>query len=498
MAEKKFSLNDLMRERYGGQSSTARNLQLRPQARASPSSPVAPSGPGRMVPQVIVDRMQRPGPLPKGRVSRSDSDIGGGWWWNAGTLGSQDRQSVIQQIRELVVTDSDAAGALRDLVALANPGVTLKYSGSETAKKQAGREIDRLTSNLGDFPGLDELINNQLAETYIAGASSAEWYPNPGRSGVGGVEVVPAEEVQIRREGNERTYVQLRYDVALDSRTFVYSPYATRGRDPYGTPAIVAALIEIQRKAALTVGIDKVINLLSQGAFLQLEVPKPTLEELNVESESDPAYWEALATYYNAYVDLATSSREAGVMVTEAGVSGKALPLTGNVSGLAELKNLNSLSVWSAVLTLPFMRGKMDSTTQALAQVVYPILLAHAINMQTVVKRVIEFGLNLHLQLCGIAASVELDFLAAPNPFTLDHARAAREQAQADGVYMEQMGDEMVRLVAVRLGLDPEKVLAWRKEHKPAPAPLSLTQSETAGTDQQQGSDSPAGGGANA
>jgi len=484
----KFSLNDLMRERYG-QSSTARNLQLRPQARASPSSPVAPSGPGRMVPQVIVDRMQRPGPLPKGRVSRSDSDIGGGWWWNTGTLGTQDRQSVIQQIRELVVTDSDAAGALRDLVALANPGVTLKYTGSDTAKKQAGREIDRLTANLGDFPSLDELINNQLAETYIAGASSAEWYPNPGRSGVGGVEVVPAEEVQIRREGNERSYVQLRYEVALDSRTFAYSPYATRGRDPYGTPAIVAALIEIQRKAALTVGIDKVINLLSQGAFLQLQVPKPTLAELNVESENDPAYWEALATYYNAYVDLAVSSREAGVMVTEDGVEGKALPLTGNVSGLAELKNLNSLSVWSAVLTLPFMRGKMDSTTQALAQVVYPILLAHAINMQTVVKRVIEFGLNLHLQLCGIAASVELDFLAAPNPFQESEAKAALLNAQTDAIYIAQLGDEYVQKVATRMGVDPAKVQAWRKANPPAPPPLTVKDDVKTNEDSGGGAD---------
>lgn len=486
MTEKKFELTPLLRELYPGHKASA-NIPLRPQARASPMSITAP----RMVPQVIVDRMQRPGPMPKGRVSRSDSDIGGGWWWNSGHIGDQDRQSVIQDIRALV-TNGDVAGARRDLIALANPGVTLKFIGSDRAEAQAEREIKLLTAHLGDFPGLDELVNNQLGETYDAGASSLEWYPNPGRSGVAGVEVVPAEEVLIRRLGNERSYEQLRYGVTLDPRTYIYSPYSTRGRDPYGTPAIVAALVEIQRQAALTLGIDKVINLLSQGAFLQLEVPTPTLEQLNVESQGDPGYWEALASFYNAYVDVATSARESGVMVTEAGVNGKAMPLTGNVSGLAELKNLNSMGVWSAVLTLPFMRGKMDSTTQALAQIVYPILLAHAINMQTVVKRSVEFGLNLHLRLCGIAASVELDFLAAPNPFTLDHARAAREQAQADGVYMEQLGDEYVRSVAVRMDLDPEKVLAWREKHRPAPAPLSLVSAETAGTDQQQG------GGANA
>ena len=61
-----------------------------------------------------------------------------------------------------------------------------------------------------------------------------------------------------------------------------------------------------------------------------------------------------------------------------------------------------------------------------------------------------------------------------PIPFKLDHARAELVTAQADAIYMEQLGPEYTQAVAARLDLDPQKVLAWREKNKPAPPPMSL------------------------
>ena len=444
------------------------------QARAGP----APLPGVVLGPSIIRQASQQAGPLPKGRLSRGPSDISSGniWYWNPEQLGLQSRRDVIHACRSAAMMDSDASSSKRDIIALANPGYTLELTGSDLAKKKAYKEIELLGERLGDFRGWDELINHQIGEAYVAGACSLEAYPNLSRTGVAGVEIVPAEEVSILRAGNDRLYRQMTYGADLDPRTFVYAGYGQQGRDPHGTPAMVSALIELERKATLILGTDKIVNLIAEGAFLQLGVPKPTLQELGVQSELDPEYTVRLTEFYTSYVTIATQAREKGVMVTENGADAKVVPITGNVSGIAELMQINSLRAWNGLMTLPFMRGKTEGTTQALAEVMYPILISHSENIQITVSAVVEFVMNLHLRLAGIAASVKLDWVSAPNPFKLSHAQAALVEAQMDAVYLAELGDPYLEKVAIRLDLDPAAVLAWREKNRPQPPPLSLKQ----------------------
>jgi hypothetical protein len=453
---------------------------LKLQAASASPRPILP-GPA-LVPTVIQQATQRQQPLPKGRLSRGPSDQAFGWFWNPEILDGQSRQDVIRQCRLACLVDSDAASAKRNLIALANPGYTLEFTGSDLAKRKGYAAIEDLGTHLGDFRGWDELINHQLGEAYEAGAGSLEAFPNLGRSGVAGVEVVPAEEVTILRYANERLYRQVLYGADLDPRTYIYAGYNIRGRDPHGTPVMVSALEDLARKATLILGTDKIVRLVSEGAFLHLGVPKPTLAELGVQTELDPDYSDRLTEFYTSYVTIATQARELGVMVTENGTDAKVVPLTGNVSGIADLQMMNSLRLWNGLMTQKFLQGATDGVTQALAEVVYPIQLSHAENMQIIARSVVEFVMNLHLRLIGVAASVEIDFLAPPNPFMEAHAKARREDAQTDAIYMEQLGPEYVAKVAARLDLDPNKVQKWRDENKPAPAPLALAGSETTGT----------------
>ncbi|WP_161881932.1 hypothetical protein [Deinococcus alpinitundrae] len=446
----------------------------RPLARASPAraSPISPMP--TLVPVVLANAQRKQAPLPKGRLSRSPSDMAAGWWWPSELLAGRSRQEVIQLCRDACQADSDAAGAKRDIIALANPGYSLQFTGSDRAKAQAKRELDQLEKRLGDFRGWDELINHQLSEAFEAGAGSLEAYPFPSRGGVAGVEIVPAEEITILREGNARVYRQTLYGTDLDPRTYVYSPFGQHARDPHGTPVMVSALIELERKLTLVNGTDKIINMISDGPFLEIGVPPPTLDDLGLDSTADPEYGTRRAMWFTAYLEIATQARSRGAMVVPDGVNSRAVPLTSNVGGIADLHAMNNMRLWSGLMTLPFLRGKTEGTTQALAEVMYPILLSHAENLQIVARSVVEHVMNLHLRLAGIPASVELGFVAPPNPFKLDHARAELVTAQADAIYMEQLGPEYTQMVAARLDLDPQKVLAWREANKPAPPPMSI------------------------
>ena len=458
----------------------------RPKARASPTPSARVPAPffGPTAPQIITAALPRPTPMPQGRLARGPADGGFGWWMPQDLLGEYGRAEAIRLCRLACQEDSDAAGARRDIISLANPGFSWVFTGSDRAKRLAEREVEDLGKRLGDFRDWDALINHQLGECFEAGASSLEAYPTKSRRAVAGVEVVPAEEIVILRQGNERVYTQQLYGVQLDPRTYRYGAFDLRGRDPYGTPAMLSALAELGRKVQLLHGADKIMRLIADGAFLQLGIPKPKPAELGVPTESHPEYADRLRAWYESYVQIAIQAREYGVMVTEAEVDAKAIPVTGNVQGVSQLAELNNMRLWSGLMTLPFLRGKMDSTTQALAEVVYPIMLSHAVNIQAVTAPQVEFIANLHLQLAGIAASVRLDFAAPPNPFTESHAKAAQAQAAADTAYTEMLGDEYVTKVAVREDLDPEKVLAWRKAAKAAaPAPALPPDSTPPGGD---------------
>lgn len=401
--------------------------------------------------------------LPRGRVSRTDSDRAFGSWWALGSYETRDRLAVIADCRRVCLEDADAGGALSDLVALAipplpdgSPGIRVEFEGASRATAQAGREMNALLDRI-HLP-LHELAANGVREVYQAGGSGLEWYPNRSRTGVQGVEIIPAEELTPRRQGNERWWMQQNNPTPLNPQTFIYSPYGTRRREGYGTPAMISALLELERKANITLGIDKVIRLLAQGVFLQVGIPKITPAMLGFQVETDPDFMTARLEAYRAYVEVAASARDLGIGAFEDGTTMDAIPLTGNVGGLSDLEEMNALKVWSGLLTQPFMRGKLDSTTQALAKIIYPIQLATAFGLRQTVTRSIEFGLNLHLRLAGIAARATLAYQEPSNPFRLEFAQAAAQQAEVDVRYTALYGDEYRRWAFARDGFDPDRL----------------------------------------
>lgn len=378
--------------------------------------------------------------LPNQRTSQEPMTLAGLLGWYEDRLDgypADSRSRISRVLRALADSDEDVQGTLRDLRSLCGAGFSLDFQGSKASIKAAQKEMDSFLSRL--YPeggGLAGLIANQVGEIALTGASSLEWYPERSRRGVAGVAVVPAEEVRIRRDDLTGELIHEQHgmfggQVTLHPRTYAYTAAVTHGRNPHGVPLFVASLAALERKRQLLDAEQRVINLMARSALVKASVPKPKPEELGLLSANDPLYVDALAAYYGEVADLIVASSENGLYVGPNGVEIDVVPVTQTAGGAAEITRGNQHRVWNGLGTLPFLRGEMDSTTQALSQVTIPIVHAQAVMVQQTLARALEFGLNLHLQLRGIPAQVFVLFTPPKSPFLLDEATALLRKAEA-------------------------------------------------------------------
>lgn len=420
---------------------------------------------------------------PNDRVSREPNDLSGLLSHFEDTLTgypNDSRRRIVQVLRGLAESDDDVSGSLGDLQALCGAGFTVDFTGGTRATAQAKTELDAWALRM--YPeggGLAGLVQNQVAEIALAGASSCEWYPERNRRGVAGVVVVPAEEIRIRRDQITQALVHQQTApgnaVTLNPRTYLYAAPRTTGRSPYGVPLFIAALFALERKRQLLAAEQRVINLMARSALVQAKVPIPKPEEVGCTSADDPAYPDAVAEYFKDVADTIVSSSESGVYIGPDKTDITVVPLNQTAAGAPEVTRGNQKRVWGGLKTLPFMRGEMDSTTQALAQVTVPILHAQAVSIQQVIARQLEFGMNLHLALSGIPAQAWVKFTPPKSPFLLEEATAFLKRAEAHAKLAALFGPAWAQAAMREFDIeDGDAARApdwWQPSTAPAPPP---------------------------
>jgi hypothetical protein len=381
--------------------------------------------------------------LPNTRESTDPMDLPGILGWYSDQLNGypgDTRPRIIRVLRGLAERDDDVAGTLRDYLSLVNGGFAWDFVGGSRAIKAAEAELAEFAERI--FPeggGLSGLANNQTRELALAGASSLEWIPERSRRGVAGVAVVPAEEIRIRRDQQTGALIHqqvgLGEAITLNPLTYRYAAAMTSDRNPHGLPLFVSALFPLDRKRQLGDAEQRVINLMARSALITASIPTPTAAQLGCLDDQDPNYPAAQAAYFNTIADLIMASAEGGLylapMLGDKEVKITTVPVTQSAAGAAEVTKNNEHRVWNALGTLPFMRGEMDSTTQALAQVTIPILHAQAIHGQITLAGALEYGANLHLRLRGIPVKAQMNFVVPRSPFLLDEATALLRKAEA-------------------------------------------------------------------
>lgn len=366
-------------------------------------------------------------------------------------------------LRALAQNDEDVSGTLSDYLAIANPGHTIEFTGSRKAVKQARAEVEAWTRTL--FPeggGLDGLINHQLIELMVSPASSLEWACDEGRTGVLAALTVPSERIAVGRDPQtgERTYHQVGLTlepIRLDPATYLYAPLLIMGGDPHGVPMFLSGLRSLDRKNRLIENTDRVIDLMRQIALVGVELPMPTPADVGLTSADDPRYQEFKAAYAEAAADMILGLAPKGLFVGPAGTKFNVTNVTHSLAGLNDIIEENNRRVWTALGTNSFLRGQMKNTTEALAKVVYPMIEARATNMQAVIARQIEFGVNLHLRLRGINATAWVKFQQAESAFAQAEAEAYLTRMNAHQIGKNIAGKAYARRFADDLDLSDDE-----------------------------------------
>lgn len=363
---------------------------------------------------------------------------------------------VIKYLRYVAVVDEDVYGSVRDLQVLANPGFEINIISNRKLWKKRAKEALSDIDDIFSGRSLHTFINNQIFEIVSSGASSVEWVPTRARDGIRSAAVVKSETITIeRRENGEYVFKQVvgGRELELDQRTYLYLPLQTVGDSPYGIPLIIAALRALGRKGKMITSVDRLLKLLGLAGIVHASVPVPEPERAGFEGETDPGYLDYISRKLTKVAELLTAGEEEGVFVTTQGTELDVVSAARDIRGAYTAWTDNQHLLWSGSRTLPFMRGRSESLSETWAKVAYPIILAEAGNIQTVIKRQVEFGLNLHLQLRGIPAKVSIEFGEPASPFGEANARTRLLDAQADSLILEMVGSDYSDYVRKKHGL---------------------------------------------
>lgn len=402
---------------------------------------------------------------------------------------SDTRARISGVLRMLLQSDEDVSGTASDYLAIVNPGHTIEFTGTKGAVKAARAELDAWAATI--FPeggGLDGLINNQILELLASPASSVEWPTDERRSGVIGAVIVPAERVRVGfSPDGQRTFTQVGVGpkpIPLDPATYLYAPLITMGGDPHGVPMFLASLKALDRKNRLTENVDRVIDLMRQIALVGVELPIPSPQDLGLDDAKDPRYQDLKAEYAEQAADMILGLADKGLFVGPEGTKFTINNISHSLAGLQDIVGENNRRVWSGLSTVGFLRGHMDSTTEALAKVVYPMIEARATNIQAVLARQLEFGLNLHLRLRGIRAVAYVKFQQADSAFAQAEAESYKTRMEAHQIGKSIAGKAYARRFADELDLaddEDEHAPAWADAWGSGGAPAAPSTLGTAG-----------------
>jgi hypothetical protein len=335
--------------------------------------------------------------------------------------------------------DDDAAGTLRDQQILVNPGFKLEFAKTnKRTEAQARKEIEAWEKRVFQG-GFNALINNQVREVFVTGASSVEWVPEKNRKGVRLAVPVKAEDISIRVEEDGNVYEQVGVGpepIELHPLTYRYVPVQTEGSSPYGIPQMLPAMFGLDRKFALLDAEKRVINLMAHSALVKGSIPKPTPRELGLNTVNDPGYQDKLAAYVNQVADLLMQGSENGLYLGLATDNGKveidAVPLNQSGQGTKDIVAGNQKRVWSALGTMGYLRGELDTAAFAISKITQPMIQAFAEHTRLPIALQVEYGMNLHLRLCGINATAWLHFDEPADAFRLENAQAEKAEMETD------------------------------------------------------------------
>lgn len=316
-------------------------------------------------------------------------------------------------LEPLAVYNPDVAQALSIWVNLGNTGHEVQVEA-----RNPDVVLERLNWLAGNVyrigGGMDGVINHFLRQIPLMGALSAEWViADRVADGIVDVAVVPVKSIRFKREDGEwkpHQYTGRAGDgayVALNPYTYSYSPLQTLDGRPYAIPPWLAAIKNIEFQLDGLGNIGHILKKMGLLGFLDVSLEVPPLKL----GESDEAYALRLQKRLAAYAKSYSADFSKGVAVHYKDQEAKHNAISPSAAAGAKLIwQLNEEQILSGLDIPPSMMGRSYSTTETYAEVDFERLVTKLINAQRMIKRFVEKGYELDLQLRGIDADVRVSF----------------------------------------------------------------------------------------
>jgi hypothetical protein len=335
----------------------------------------------------------------------------------------------------LSIWNPDISQALSIIVNLSNTGHTI-----EVDSKKPDFVLDRINSQAKNIyrtgGGVDGLINHLIRQVALMGALSGEWVIHDNvTNGVKGVVIPPVRTIRFKKVDGEFKPFQKTSGsfqnsyIELNPFTYSYSPIQTMDGNPYGVPTFYAVLKNIETQLNAIGGFSKIIKKMGILGFTDVAMDIPD----QVAGESSAAFRSRLQKRLTDYAKAYENGLSQGVAVHYKDQEIKHNSISGTAGAAAKIIfNLNEEQIFSGMDIPPSMAGRSYSTTETYAGVDYKRLQKRLSNYKRTVKRFIEKGYILDLNLMGIDADVSLKFNSSLE-FKEDE-RANREGKQIDNV----------------------------------------------------------------
>ncbi len=327
---------------------------------------------------------------------------------------------------------------------------------AETALKRINETAGRLWPH---GAGVDGLINQYFTDIAWSGALSSEDQVNFGARRVEKVVLVPVEQIRFDWDGNNYLPFQLpKHSLAmnrgsvgmipLNAETYRYFALSTIGNSPYAKPPGTAAIEDLSGPYADgKANLKAILKKYGLLGFAAMQVTAPPRKPNELEDE----YQKRAKSYLGKMRDAVSGIWQQGLLLMFRDQKLEFNSVTANAPGVKDIFEMIEAQVFNGFGMQPSLFGRVHSTTETFADVVWSQLDAQVTNVRRLPKRRMERTYTLDLLLAGVPFnSISVRFNKTPSRNALKEAQAeearvriAIEKAKAGIISPDQAAQEL-------------------------------------------------------
>jgi hypothetical protein len=295
-------------------------------------------------------------------------------------------------------------------IALGNPGHNLEI---DTPNESRAREALILCNDLAArcFPrssGADGLINGMLSQSARSGGMCCEWAPDAKITRVERAYLPPVRTIRFRRKADgsvELGQLQNSLFVALNPLQTSFHAVYFEDENPYPIPPVLAALQRLGNHKKVMEHIEAWFNKLSAMGFLSLVAERP--ENMG---QPEDEYKAKCAEQLTAMSEVVKENLSSGIILSYDDMTATFNNTNAGAGGAKQIAQLIDEDMFAGLGRDPVMFGRSFSRSETWSKVAYEELTVEIKNIQQGVKRSLEHGHRLNLDLqgfgdCGVKVS---------------------------------------------------------------------------------------------